>query len=428
MVRRKNAKTGRMSLLFTLCLSLFLIITAWPAEAHAEEGKRISFDGDSTYDWAHFYYIDSKEDTISDLKIQLLDPDSEEINPELYTLTVSRTWWDDDAGEDVYETVTAPYGISGVNLEAGFNEFRVSAVMKDDPEDITEGTFFIIDSHSICWICAEVTFPGFKKKDGWRMCDRFWVDLEKLTAPVVKAGGEKVLTEGTDYEVTYFTRVGDLDDMNTEREKVLAGDKKLSGLPTKPGGYVLHIRGIGDYYGETEILLDVEGEPVKTGWETSGKKRKYYDEEGNLVTGWKKISGKWYYFDKQGWMVTGWKKIGNKWYCFDNSGIMQTGWRKTGNSWYYLMPGTGQMVTGWKQINKKWYYFKTDGTMAANEYCKGYWLNKDGTNTYTAKAVWKKDKTGWYFIDTKGWYAKSQKLTIDGVIYSFNAAGYCTNP
>ena len=62
--------------------------------------------------------------------------------------------------------------------------------------------------------------------------------------------------------------------------------------------------------------------------------------------------------------------------------------------------------------------------MAYNEYCKGYWLNKDGTCTYSAKASWKKDKKGWYYIDTKGWYAKKRWLKIDGSWYYFDEEGY----
>ena len=106
-----------------------------------------------------------------------------------------------------------------------------------------------------------------------------------------------------------------------------------------------------------------------------------------ITTGWQQDSDdKWMYFDENGTPVTGWKKIDEKWYYFDKSGIMQTGWKKSGGKWYYLDPKSGWMVTGWKQISGKWYYFKTSGIMAANEYCKGYWLNSDGTWTYKPKA------------------------------------------
>lgn len=150
---------------------------------------------------------------------------------------------------------------------------------------------------------------------------------------------------------------------------------------------------------------------------------------GDALTGWQQASDdNWLYYGEDGNPVTGWQKIKNKWYFFDASGIMQTGWKKSGGKWYYLNPANGQMVTGWKQISKKWYYFKSSGVMAAKEYCKGYWLNKDGTWTYKYKASWKKDSKGWWFGDASGWYAKNQTLKIDDKDYSFNAAGYCTNP
>ncbi len=145
------------------------------------------------------------------------------------------------------------------------------------------------------------------------------------------------------------------------------------------------------------------------------------------TNGWSKDSaGKWYYFE-DGEVSTGWKKIQKKWYYFSPKsatlGQMQTGWQQIGKKWYYFN-ASGAMLTGWQTLGKKTYFFKADGSMAANEYCKGYWLNKDGTWTYKPKASWKKDKKGWYFIDTKGWYAKSCTLTIDGKKYKFDAKGY----
>ena len=103
-----------------------------------------------------------------------------------------------------------------------------------------------------------------------------------------------------------------------------------------------------------------------------------------------------------------------------------TGWVQIGNKWYYFSKTKatlGQMVTGWFQDGKTWYFFKADGTMASDEYCKGYYLNKNGSWTYKRKASWKKDSKGWWFGDGK-WYAKNCKLTIDGKKYSFDARGY----
>ena len=100
---------------------------------------------------------------------------------------------------------------------------------------------------------------------------------------------------------------------------------------------------------------------------------------------------------------------------------VKNGWKKESGKWFYYVKGTKQK--GWKQIGKKWYFFKKDGSMAANEWCKGYWLNKDGTWTYKKKATWKKDATSWWF-GCKGWYAKNQWQKIDDKWYYFNAKGY----
>ncbi len=149
----------------------------------------------------------------------------------------------------------------------------------------------------------------------------------------------------------------------------------------------------------------------------------YYFKDILMVTGWQKIDAKWYYFNTSGAMQTGWQQIGGKWYYLDASGVMKTGWQKIANVWYYFNAG-GDMATGWKTIGGKTYYFKDSGAMAANEWCKGYWLNADGTWTYKYKASWKKDSKGWYYQDTSGWYAKSCTVRIDGKSYTFDASGY----
>ena len=140
--------------------------------------------------------------------------------------------------------------------------------------------------------------------------------------------------------------------------------------------------------------------------------------------GWNKIDGAWYYCDENLDFVKGWVKDGGKWYFLDKeTGVMQTGWVKDGDTWYY-MNTSGAMQTGWVKVGDSWYYLKTSGAMAASEWCEGYWLNANGTWTYTYKGSWKQDSTGWWFGDTSGWYAKSTTQKIDNVNYTFNAAGY----
>ena len=188
------------------------------------------------------------------------------------------------------------------------------------------------------------------------------------------------------------------------------------------------------------------GGDMVTGWKQLSNKWYFFSTSGVMQTGWQKISDKWYYFNTGGDMVTGWKQLRSKWYYFSTSGVMQTGWQKISEKWYYFNTG-GDMVTGWKQLSSKWYYFsasgvmqtgwqkisgktyffKSSGIMAANEWCSGWWLNKDGTWTYKYQASWKKNSKGWYFQDTSGWYAKNTTITIDGKSYSFDANGYWIN-
>ena len=368
-----------------------ILVGGKAANAESIKLSGICFDGDSTYDWAHFYYVDGLTGSIKDLNITVLDQDHAVVSPDLYDLTIYHYWYDEGLDQEMMEEVQSPYSIASKdrNDEIGFTEFRAVAVMKNDVENNVSSTFYIMDTHSLNWICADVSFKDQSKKDGWRMCDRFWVDISKLQAPVVKAGG-KVLKEGTDFEVMYFTRSGDMDSFDTDRDKILAGDTKLSGLPTKAGEYVLHIIGLGDYYGECIVLLDVEGtaEP---------------DYPQKLEPGWTREGNLWYYVDDDGDKATGWQYIDKKWYYFDNAGWMQT---------------------GWQQISGKWYFLKNSGAMALNEWCNGYWLSKNGAWTYKAKGSWRKDSKGWWFGDTRKWYAKNQWQLINGKWYYFNAAGY----
>ncbi|MBQ1377793.1 MAG: N-acetylmuramoyl-L-alanine amidase family protein [Lachnospiraceae bacterium] len=166
-----------------------------------------------------------------------------------------------------------------------------------------------------------------------------------------------------------------------------------------------------------------DGTYPKNQWEMIGGKWYHFDADGYMQTNWLKLNGTWYYLGSSGAMVTGWNQVGGKWYYFSSSGAMQVGWKKLGGVWYYL-DSTGAMVTGWKTIEGKTYYFKENGAMAAKEWCKGWWLNADGTWTYKYKASWKKNSKGWWYGDTSGWYAKNCTIKIDGKNYTFDANGY----
>lgn len=207
-------------------------------------------------------------------------------------------------------------------------------------------------------------------------------------------------------------------------------------------------------HGIQHSLFDEEEYEYSVYDETLGKNKNYYLNVSPDVlivdrTGWEKYKSKWYYVTEKGIPKTGWSKIQGSTYFFTADGSMasdeyrngywlngdgtwtytaKASWRSDSKGWWYQDDKGWYPKNQWLRIDGKWYFFKANGYMAANEFCKGYWLNADGTWTYKAKASWKKDAKGWYYSDTTGWYAKNQTLKIDGKKYSFDSAGYCTNP
>ncbi len=175
---------------------------------------------------------------------------------------------------------------------------------------------------------------------------------------------------------------------------------------------------------ERFTIIQHYGPLTGAGWRKNAKGWWYRRADGTYPKDqWEKIGGKWYHFDASGYMQTEWLQIGGKWYYLGTSGAMVTGWKQIGGKWYYFN-SSGVMQTGWQTIKDKTYYFKDSGVMAAKEWCKGYWLNKDGTWTYKYKASWKKNSKGWWYGDTSGWYAKNTTIRIDGKDYTFDANGY----
>ncbi|MBP5254128.1 MAG: hypothetical protein J6Z23_01925 [Lachnospiraceae bacterium] len=159
------------------------------------------------------------------------------------------------------------------------------------------------------------------------------------------------------------------------------------------------------------------------GWLESGGKWYYMDDSGQMVTGWLTDGGKTYYMDSSGAMKTGWAQVDGTWYYFSSSGFLVTGWRSIEGSWYYFGEN-GVMATGWRTLDGQRYFFKASGAMAANEYCGGWWLNRNGTQTYEYQASWVQDSRGWRYVDASGWYAKNATYTIDGKAYTFDRDGY----
>ena len=231
--------------------------------------------------------------------------------------------------------------------------------------------------------------------------------LKKLYVPCTGLSSLDVsVCPGLEYLCCYGTGIKELDISKNECLSEAYAGKCTAGKDSDSGITYNYYTTTKNNRWQMSVDTNVKIRAVKTGTWKKDKK------------GW------WYRYSDGSYPVNQWVKIDGGWYYFNKDGYMHTGWLKYSGKWYYLNPKTGIMTTGWKKIDGSWYYFKTSGIMAANEYCKGYWLNKDGTCTYTAKASWKKDANGWYYIDTKGWYGKNCTLKIDDVKYIFDEKGY----
>lgn len=173
----------------------------------------------------------------------------------------------------------------------------------------------------------------------------------------------------------------------------------------------------------TEPVTEKVTEAPKEGWVEKDGKTYYYKELNVAATGWQEYSGVWYYFNSMGVMQTGWLTENNKKYYLDERGVMAVGWLELDGKYYYFNE-KGQMLTGWQEIDDATYYFRADGSNVTEEWVEGRWLEKNGRQIYEPKAEFREDEKGKWFGDDTGWFAKNQKLIIDGVEYEFDKKGY----
>ena len=107
-------------------------------------------------------------------------------------------------------------------------------------------------------------------------------------------------------------------------------------------------------YKGNQMLFGVQ--KIKGGW--------YYFNEttGVMHTGWRSSGGKKFYYHEDGELAMGETKIGGSWYYFNSNGTMHTGWRNVGEKTYYYK-GNGQLAIGKTEIDGIIYYFEKNGEL-----------------------------------------------------------------
>src|SRR5699024_5759773 len=81
--------------------------------------------------------------------------------------------------------------------------------------------------------------------------------------------------------------------------------------------------------------------------------------------------------------------------------------------------------TGWKQIDSDWYYFDKNGVMAADTWIGDYYVDESGKwlESYR-KPHWEFHGSNWCYLNADGSCVKNQWMTIEGILYYFNASGH----
>ncbi len=176
-----------------------------------------------------------------------------------------------------------------------------------------------------------------------------------------------------------------------------------------------------------------------TGWVDSGSDR-YFIEDGCTIMGLKQYKGITYVFNVSGSLSKGgWVKSHVDgdfsgpvcWYYANSDGSGYTGWLQYGGDWYYFFNGKGAVgsYVVYKSGVGTRYLFNADGTLS-----KGGWVSSKGRWYYansdgTPKTGWQQIGGKWYYFNEQSHYEMVANTTmkIDGVSYTFDANGVCTN-
>ncbi len=314
----------RLPVLLALLVGLAMAFAVWalPNAVFADDEKQletVSFGNGYDAGWAQFFFVAGLNGTVDMdyLNISVFDKGGNLVEPENYDLVISVN--------EGNEAIAGPYGIR--DEVSGFTEYLVDAVAKEESEYVGDAhkEFAVADEHSLGFFCSYNDFSGKVNKHDWRMHDRFWLRQGQDVNLVVKekAGMPEanILTEGEDYDVTYYRRSGSPEDMNNpdkpfediliaSEDTLVKDDQGNPAVPTELGGYFARIEGIAPYYGGNDVLLDiVESDAVlDIFFETRGDNNLWSDQdkdysvavpegiEGKLaieVGFWNPDAGKW---------------------------------------------------------------------------------------------------------------------------------------
>ena len=261
----------------------------------------------------------------------------------------------------------------------------------------------------------------------------------------MKAGAVKLISNGVLGDLTVGGEALGVDSMIKANDFVISatdGTKNLvqnKDYTLKNGGVIFSKTYLASFGGERTVKVNI-GYRIHT-----------FKATGTMKGDWKKVEGQWkYQYVDETYAKSKWEEIDGNWYYFDEDGIMESdtyrggyyiakngawdgkakaaGWKRDSKGWWYSLGGGAYLKNCWKMIDGKWYYFDKSGYMASNEFVKGYWVSSNGTQTDPVICKWHKNSKGWWYGASDGWYAKSRSYRIDGKTYSFNKAGYCTNP
>lgn len=135
------------------------------------------------------------------------------------------------------------------------------------------------------------------------------------------------------------------------------------------------------------------------------------------------------YFDASGSKSYGykgsWQGSGTSYWYQDEAGWYPTSsWVKIDFSWYYFKEDGYAACNEWLNVNGAWYHFRKDCTYDWDCWIEGYYISKDGVQSYEPTGSWFSDNKGWWFADTAGWYPTDEEVEIDGLFYYFKADGY----